>query len=176
MIRSDAISVFLLALGMGCSPPTARFETSDAPPIKARDDSPLLPPEVPIQPPADAQYRLEMTTGRFFLALQNRAPEQLEALLAPDATVREHASASGTPALPTLLELSSAWSGEALSSGSRILPFGPAKIVELDTHGKDAWATIEVGGPPKVRGLWRMRLGDGYHALQVEEVILPKGN
>lgn len=176
MIRKIPLLPAVLALGIGCSKAPARFSTSDAPPLETQDDSPLLPHQVPIQSPADARHRLEMTTSRFLLALQNRAPEQLETLLAADATVRDHASASGTPALPTLLELTSTWSGEDSNSDTRVLPFGPVQVVELETRGKEAWATVDVGGPPKVRGLWKVRLGDGYNALQVKEVILPKGN
>lgn len=170
----------LLALSMGCSKAPARFETSDAPPPEAKDDVPLRPQHVPIQAPADSRYQFEVTTGRFLLALQNRASEQLEALLAPDATVREQGAGSGNPALPTLLDLASTWSGgpseRAPSSSSATLPFGRAHIVALETQGKDAWATVEVDGPPKLRGLWKVRLGEGYGASQVQEVILPKGN
>lgn len=178
MIRRYLLLAALLDLVAGCASKPARFETSYAPPPELEEDLQLSAYQVPIQPPAGSRYQLELTTDRFLLALQNRAPEQLESLLAPEATIREHASGSGSPALPALLELSSSWSPvleqDTLVSASSVPLFGPARIVDLTTQGRQGWATVEVEGPPKVRGLWTIRYGDADETPQVAEIILPK--
>lgn len=170
----------LLLVASGCATTSARFKTSDAPRDEPNEDQPLQDYQVPAESLAAPRYKNEVTTTRFLLALQNRSPEQLENLLLPGAIVREETSASGNAALPFLLDLSSTWSllreAEPGGADTSVQAFGPSHVIDLQTQGSETWATVEVDGPPKVRGLWRIRLDGGSEIPKVAEVVLPKGN
>lgn len=129
---------------------------------------------------AEPKYRIETTANRFLLALENRAPEQIESLLAPGATVREETSGTGNAALPALLHLARAWSTaretEPDQPDTATQVFGPTRIIELQGQGTESWVMVEVDGPRAVQGLWKIRLDHRNEAPQIAEVVLPKAN
>lgn len=170
----------LLLVASGCAARPARFETSDAPPPEAPKIVEVSGFIAPQEARPEPRFRIEMATSHFLLALQNRAPEQLESILAPGATVREETSGTGNAALPTLLHLSSAWSATRESEPERtdanVQVFGPARVLELQTQGHESWVTVAVEGPKVVQGIWRIRIDHGRETPEVAEIILPKAN
>lgn len=165
-----------LVITIGCTPLSARLETSEAPPVAVAPDPPVAyAPPVAHLPSSFAH--LQRASEGFFLALETQSSAQLDDLLTKDALLRRQTGGATTPALAGLLEISGAWSADSAVNPGVLAPkkstFGPVTIVEMHTDPETSWITVNVDRPAAVQGRWKIRFNENGPKPLIQEVVLP---